>query len=293
LAGARASLPALLSRHLTRARLPALRPLLSELNSAVKNTYIITGSTGIAAATIRLAAREGHAVFIISRDDESCRALAEELRAENKLHGFHVADLTKPEAAAEAVAACVAEFGRIDALFNVAGISGRRFGDGPIHECSVAGWEATFDNNAKTTFLMCRAVINQMLRQTINEKAQRGAIVNMASVLAASPEAAHFATHAYAASKGAIVSLTRAMAAYYAPHKIRVNAVAPGLVRTPMSARAQNDPAILELMKTKQPLIEDLIEAEDVARAALFLLCDGARNITGEVLTVDAGWHVS
>ena len=68
-----------------------------------------------------------------------------------------------------------------------------------------------------------------------------GTILNMASVLAFSPEAQHFATHAYAASKGAIISMSRAMAAYYAPHKIRVNVIAPGLVRTPMSARAQSD----------------------------------------------------
>jgi NAD(P)-dependent dehydrogenase (short-subunit alcohol dehydrogenase family) len=256
-------------------------------------TYVITGSTGIAAATIKLAACEGHAVFFIGRDEGSCRELAEELRVENKPCGFHVADLTIPEAVAEAVQKCVAQFGSIDALFNVAGISGRRFGDGPIHECSVEGWHATFDNNAKTTFLMCREVLNQMLRQPVSENGLRGSIVNMASVLAFAPEAAHFATHAYAASKGAIISLTKAMAAYYAPNKIRVNAVAPGLVRTPMSARAQNDPAILELMKTKQPLSEDLIAAEDVAQSALFLLGDGARNITGEILTIDGGWQVS
>ncbi len=254
---------------------------------------VITGSTGIAAATIRLAAREGHAVFFVSRDKDNCHDLAAELQVENKPCGFHVADLTEPEAVAEAVAACVAQFGRIDALFNVAGISGRRFGDGPIHECSVEGWQTTFDNNAKTTFLMCREVVNQMLNQTISENGLRGSIVNMASVLAFAPEAEHFATHAYAASKGAVISLTRAMAAYYAPHKIRVNAVAPGLVRTPMSERAQNDPAILELMKTKQPLSENLIAAEDVAQAALFLLGDKARNITGEVLTIDGGWCVS
>ncbi len=259
----------------------------------MKKTYVITGSTGIAAATIKLAAREDHAVFFVSRDESSCLNLAEKLQAENKPHGFHVADLTEPEAVAAAVQQCVEQFGKIDALFNVAGISGRRFGDGPIHQCSVEGWQTTFDHNAKTTFLMCREVVNQMLRQSASENGLRGSIVNMASVLALAPEAEHFATHAYAASKGAIVSLTKAMAAYYAPHKIRVNAVAPGLVRTPMSARAQNDQAILELMKTKQPLAEDLIAAEDVAQAALFLLGDGARTITGEILTVGGGWRIS
>ena len=83
------------------------------------------------------------------------------------------------------------------------------------------------------------------------------------------------------------------MAAYYAPHKIRVNVIAPSLVRTPMSARAQQDPHILELMRRKQPLVEDLLAAEDVARAALFLLSDEARVITGDVLEVDGGWCVS
>jgi NAD(P)-dependent dehydrogenase (short-subunit alcohol dehydrogenase family) len=110
-------------------------------------------------------------------------------------------------------------------------------------------------------------------------------------VLAFSPEPKFFATHAYAASKSAIIGLTGAMAAYYAPSKIRVNAIAPGLTRTPMSARAQQDRALLEFIKTKQPLIEDLVEADDVARAAVFLLSDDAGAITGEVLSVDAGWR--
>ncbi len=249
---------------------------------------LITGSTGIGAATARLAAREGAKVFVVSRDGESCRALVEEIGC-----GYHVADLTISEAVDRAVERCLAQFNRIDALFNVAGISGRRFGDGPVHECTDEGWDVTIETNLKSMFLVCRAIVRQMLDQPVGENGSRGAILNMSSALALAPEPKFFATHAYAASKSAIIGLTRAMAAYYAPHKIRVNAIAPALTRTPMSLRAQRDRDLLEFIKTKQPLSEDLIEADDVARAALFLLSDDARHVTGEVMSVDAGWRVS
>jgi NAD(P)-dependent dehydrogenase (short-subunit alcohol dehydrogenase family) len=249
---------------------------------------LITGSTGIGAATARLASREGASVFVVSRDEESCRALADEIGC-----GYHVADLTRPGEVAEAVETLIARSDRIDALFNVAGISGRSFGDGPVHECSEEGWEITMETNVKSVFLMCRAVVRRMLEQPVGEGGSRGAILNMASALAFSPEPKFFATHAYAASKSAIIGLTLAMAAYYAPSRIRVNAVAPGLTRTPMSLRARQNPDLLEFIKTKQPLLEDLIEADDVARAAVFMLSDDSRNITGEVMNIDAGWRVS
>jgi NAD(P)-dependent dehydrogenase (short-subunit alcohol dehydrogenase family) len=249
---------------------------------------LITGSTGIGAATARLAASEGASVFVVSRDEESCRALAEEIGC-----GYHVADLTRSGEVAEVVESLLAQRDRIDALFNVAGISGRSFGDGPVHECSEEGWEITMETNVKSLFLMCRAVVRQMLEQPFGQNGLRGAILNMASVLAFSPEPKFFATHAYAASKSAVIGLTQAMAAYYAASKIRVNAVAPGLTRTPMSLRAQQNHDLLEFMKSKQPLAEDMIEADDVARAAVFLLSDDARNITGEVMSVDAGWRTS
>lgn len=254
--------------------------------------YLLTGSTGIAAATAKLAVQAGIAVFFTSRTAENCQRLFDELRAVGGECAFLPAELTDPAAVDAVVQTCIAHYGRIDALFNVAGISGRRFGDGPLHQCTVEGWDITMDTNVKTQFLLCRAVLNQMLAQPIGENGLRGAILNMASVLGFSPEAKHFATHAYAASKGAIIGLSKSMAAY-APHKIRVNVIAPALIRTPMSARAQQNPVILDYMKRKQPLAEDLIEAEEVAKAALFLLGDQSRHITGDVLTVDAGWTVS
>jgi len=247
---------------------------------------LITGTTGIAAASAQLAVREGARVFIAGKDERSCRGLAAELGC-----GSEVADLTSGEAVARAVERCLGLYGRIDALFNVAGISGRRFGDGPLHECSEEGWDFTIQTNLKSVFLMCREVLRVMLKQQANESGLRGTILNMASVLAFSPEPKFFATHAYAASKSAIIGLTQALAAHYAPHKIRANAIAPALTRTPMSARAQEDQEILEFIRTKQPLSEDLLEPEEVARAAVFLLSDESRFITGEVLTVDAGWR--
>ena len=157
------------------------------------------------------------------------------------------------------------------------GLSGRRFGDGPVHETSEEGWEFTLDHNVGVMFRMCRAVIGPHAAAAgRRDGGVRGAIVNMGSVLADAPEPRHFATHAYAAAKGAVVAMSRSMAAFYAPHRIRVNVLAPGLVRTPASERAGN-PELLDFIKKKQPLSGGMVDAEDVARAALFLLSEDAR----------------
>ena len=120
-----------------------------------------------------------------------------------------------------------------------------------------------------------------------------GVIVNIASVLAYAPNPDFFATHAYAASNGARIALTKAMAAYYARHGIRVNAVAPGLIATPMSQRAQNDPQIVAYLKTRQPLTGTFGAPDDVAQAILYLSSDAAMFVTGVVLEVAGGWGVA
>lgn len=254
---------------------------------------LVSGATGMAAATTELAAREGARVFIVSLAAEDCEALAGSIRAAGGVAEFQVADLTDSTAVGEAVKHCVERFRRIDALYNVVGISGRRYGDGPLHKCTEKGWDITLETNVKSMFLLSRQVINQMLAQPIGPNGLRGTLLNMASVIVASPQPDHFATHAYAASKGAVIALSKAMASYYARYKIRVNAIAPGMVRTPMSQRAQGDEAIMEFIKAKQPLPEGIIEAEEIARASVFLLSDESRYITGNVLTLDGGWSVS
>jgi len=255
-------------------------------------TLMISGATGIAASAARVAGAEGARVFVVALGEDECAAIREELETEGVAVRTLAGDLTRPETARRAVAECADAFGRIDGLFNVAGGSGRRFGDGPWHECSDEGWQATLAMNLTTTFLLTREVLNQMLRQERGENGQRGAIVNTGSVTAFHPQPDYFATHAYAASKGAIEALTKAAASYYARWKIRVNAVTPGLVRTPMSRRAQGGNEIMEFISRKQALAGGILEPEDVARAALFLLSDEARHITGQVLTVDGGWRV-
>jgi NAD(P)-dependent dehydrogenase (short-subunit alcohol dehydrogenase family) len=235
-----------------------------------------------------MARAAGAHVVVASRDPESTFALGEEIGCE-----CWVGDLLDANAAESVLQHCLSRWARVDGLFNVAGLSGRRFGDAPVHECSDEGWDVTLANNLTTMFRMCRAVVGRMLEQSPDEAGMRGSILNMGSVLAVSPEPRHFATHAYAAGKGAAIALSRSMAAYYAPHKIRVNVVAPGLVRTPMSQRAQENPELLEFVRKKQPLAEGMADAEDIARAALFLLSNDARAITGETLAVDAGWSVT
>jgi NAD(P)-dependent dehydrogenase (short-subunit alcohol dehydrogenase family) len=254
---------------------------------------LISGSTGIAGATARSAARQGARLFVIDRNPGELKALAEAISAEGSEASTLVGDLTTPETAALAVKTCVDRFGRVDALFNVAGGSGRKWGDGPLHACTDEGWDATLSMNLTTMFRMCRAALQAMLSQPLAANGLRGTILNMGSVLASSPQGQHFATHAYAAAKSAIEGMSRAMAAYYAPQKIRVNVIAPGLVHTPMSRRAQEDPDIVEMMKRKQPLCEGLMDATDVAETALFLMGDATRMMTGVVVPVDAGWKVS
>jgi NAD(P)-dependent dehydrogenase (short-subunit alcohol dehydrogenase family) len=178
-------------------------------------------------------------------------------------------------------------------VYGVAGISGRQYGDGPLHETTIEGWEATLAANATSQFLVARAAVRRMLAAERDAAGLRGSILLMSSVLASRPSPELFATHAYAASKGAIESLVRAAAARYARDGIRVNAIAPSLVATPMSRRAQEDEAIIAYLAEKQPLAGGPIDPDAVTAVALHLLSDEARMVTGQVVAVDGGWGVS
>jgi NAD(P)-dependent dehydrogenase (short-subunit alcohol dehydrogenase family) len=253
---------------------------------------LVTGSTGIAAAGARALAAEGARVFVVSRSAQHAETLATTIEAEGGSAGWHAADLGEPDQVEAAVGAGADALGRIDGLLSVAGGSGRPFGDGPIHTVSADAWEATIRLNLTSQALVCAAVVRRMLDQAPDETGGRGSIALVTSVLATHPVPELFATHAYAAAKGAIVSLMTTMAAHYASHGIRVNAIGPGLVATAMSARAMGDPPTLAFAARKQPLVGGMLAAEDIAPAAVYLLSPGARAVTGQLLAVDGGWSV-
>jgi len=253
-------------------------------------TALITGSTGIAAAAAELFTQEGARVFVASRTEVHLRELVDALAATGAEVGWATADLQDEVQADAAVDAAHERFGRIDMLFNVAGGSGRRFGDGPVHELTLEGWDRTMALNVRSHVTVSRAVLRRMLHQDRDADGSRGAILNMASVLASHPQPELFPTHAYATAKGAIVTLTLAMAAYYVRHGIRVNAVAPSLTVSRMSERAAADAVTVAFAVDRQPLVGGFLPAIDVARAALFLLSAESRAITGQVLLVDGGW---
>ena len=254
---------------------------------------LITGSTGMAASAARAIAAEGGAVFAVSRTVAHLETLATELRAAGGRCEWQAADLRQEDEVEAAFRVFDGVLGRLDAVYSVAGISGRRFGDGPLHEATLDGWQAVMAANATSQFLVARAAVRRMLAQAPDAAGQRGVVLLMSSTLASHPAPAFFATHAYSASKGAIDGLARSLAAYYAPHGIRVNAIAPGLVATPMSRRAREDPAIVAYLAAKQPLVGGPIDPDAVTATALHLLSAEARMVTGQVIAVDGGWSVS
>jgi len=252
-----------------------------------KVAIITGGARGMGAATVRLFASEGARVVIAGRDSDKGAIAAVELSRHGEAH-FIAANASDAESVAGLFHATLKLLGGLDVLYHVAGISGRRFGDGPLHECTDGGWQTTVAANLTSVFLTNRAALRHFLGEH-----QPGVILNMASVLAFSPSPQYFDTAAYTATKGGIVSLSRLAAARYARERIRVNVIAPALIETPMAARAAGDETIRAFLGSKQPLSGGPGAPQDCAGAAVFLCSDAANLITGIVLPVDGGWCVS
>jgi NAD(P)-dependent dehydrogenase (short-subunit alcohol dehydrogenase family) len=258
---------------------------LGQLESQV--IVIIGGTTGLGLSAAHACLASGAAgVVVTGRNPDSADAARVALgpQAEalvgNAIDGAH---------AENAIALAVERFGRFDALYHVAGGSGRKFGDGPLHEVTDEGIDATLSLNLSSMIRSNRAAVRRFLQD-----GHGGSILNMGSVLGWSPSPEYFTTHVYAAAKSAVIGFTKSIAACYAPHGIRANVLAPALVETPMAKRAAGDEEILAFIRSKQPLDGGRIgRPSDLDAAVVYFLSTGSAFTTGQVLAVDGGWEVS
>lgn len=243
---------------------------------------LITGAgSGIGRATAELFAAEGAAVAVVDLRADAAEETVDKITAAGGRALALTANVTSAEEVEAAVGQAVAEFGRLDLLYNNAGIDSR----GSVAEATEEDWDRCFAVNVKGTFLCSKAVVPHL------RESGGGAIVNQGSVagLVAVPNFA-----AYCAAKGAVVSLTRSMAIDLAPQRIRVNAICPGTVFTPLMepmlrARGGGDlEAGLAKTLVKYP-IGRLGTPEEIARVALFLCSDESSFMTGSIVTADGG----
>jgi NAD(P)-dependent dehydrogenase (short-subunit alcohol dehydrogenase family) len=241
---------------------------------------IITGAaTGIGRATALLFARAGARLTLAdARGEELARTVAEVRSAGGQAVPV-IANLARPEDCAAVVAAAGAD-GRLDVVFNNAGVGTMVVG-GTVETIELDKWDLALDVNVRAMYLVSRAALPALRR------AGGGSIINTSSVSAFRGSAGR-PSHAYAASKGAVLALTRAMAASYGRDRVRVNAICPGTIRTRLTAdiieRVEREAA-----EGRQIPLGRVGEPEDIARCALFLASDDSAWISGTEIVVDGG----
>ncbi len=244
------------------------------------------GTSGMGLSSAMVLVENGAKVVVVGRSIDSCH-IANEILGRNSI--VISGDATHPTTMQQAIEAAVRNFGPVNGLFHVAGGSGRKWGDGPLHELTLEGWNKTLELNLTSMMLSNQTMINYFLKEN-----RSGTILNMGSVLGTSPSPKFFTTHAYAAAKSAIIGFSKSIAAYYASNNIKVNVLSPRLFITPMAQRAAQDQEILNFLKTKQPLDGGRPgKPEDINNAVLMFLHPQSSFTTGQVLAVDGGWCIS
>jgi NAD(P)-dependent dehydrogenase (short-subunit alcohol dehydrogenase family) len=242
-----------------------------------KTAMVTGGGSGLGQASAYAFGREGARVAIFDNNTEAAKQTADELIAQGREAMFVVGDVSREADVRTGVAEIFSSFGRIDILFNNAGVAVRQ----SVTEQDETGWDRCMAVNLKGVFLCSKHVIPHMLNRG-------GSVINMSSVTGIVGVRNR---SAYSASKGAIAALTRNMALDYARFGIRVNCVCPGFTTTPLINALLRDPEKKSRLIGTHPLGR-LGTPEDIANAVVFLASDLSSWITGQALAVDGGFGV-
>jgi 2-deoxy-D-gluconate 3-dehydrogenase len=245
-----------------------------------KVAVVTGGASGIGLASAELLAAAGAAVAVVDRDALAARQALAKIDAISGPGGLAFGTDVAKESEIEATTAAILKaLGRIDILVNSAGTAIRR----PSVEVSVEDWDKVMTVNTTGTFLFSRAVARDMIA-----RGEGGAIVQISSIMGFSGGGL-YPNISYQTSKGAVVNMTRALAVEWAPHRIRVNAVAPTYVKTPFIAGLMAQPDLVKRIEAMTPLAR-LAEPAEIASAVLYLASPAAAMVTGHTLAVDGGF---
>jgi len=241
---------------------------------------IVTGARrGMGKSHALLLAKAGAKVLLADVSQEECQSVADEIIKSGGQALAVKCDVSKKDEVEKMVKTAIDEWGKLDILVNNAGICQFK----PFLEMTEEEWDRTIDINLKGYFLCAQAAAKEMSKQ------KSGAIVNIASVVMGQIGKGMAGLSHYSASKGGIAALTKTLALELASCNIRVNAIAPGAIDTPMVAATKDDPKILEQVLAVVPL-HRMGKPEEVSNAVLFLASDDSSYITGSIVVVDGGW---
>lgn len=243
-----------------------------------RSAFITGGASGIGKATSLAFARAGAQVLLADTNGQGGEETVAEIRNLGGVAVFQKVDVTKEKEVQDAIDRTVSEFGQLDIAFNNAGIEGP---EKTTEELSLQEWNRVLDVNLTGIWLCMKYEIEKMLKQ------KSGCIINCASIAGLIGFAQ---MPAYVASKHGVIGLTKTAALELAQKNIRVNAICPGAIQTPMIDRfVTGRPEALEMLKTQEPMGR-LGQPEEIASAALWLSSMGSSFVTGQCLTVDGGW---